>query len=97
MIDVNEARYQWLITRNKDLMDECNWRLESLIKMENKSVRNFIYTDSFVAEFNSVHEILMLIKYIKGLGYDLRLERVDGDERDTEGETPTSRLIRIGI
>lgn len=90
MKDINEARWEWLNTRNKDIFTECFWRMERLVKMADLELRDSIWTEKFEVTFNNKHEEIMLVKYLEGAGYKVELDY--GDDA-----TKLTLLIRIGI
>lgn len=70
MIDVNEARMQWLNARNPELLNDCRWQINRLIAMFSEDMKDSTLIE-FEAEFNTIEEKQVFTDYIKGLGYSL--------------------------
>jgi hypothetical protein len=108
MKDVNEARRDWLESRNADILQECKGLVKRLTFMMDppvdgmaghdvnpealKTFKDWTWTEWSVVNFNSLHEKMILTKYLEGLGYKFQIDY------GTDEDVHNLRLkIRIGI
>lgn len=93
MIDVNQAREQWLNARNPELLNDCRWQMNRLVAMFSEDMKDSTLIE-FEAEFNSIKEKQVFTDYIKGLGYSIIF--FINDEAPEEGR-PLKRMVKINI
>ena len=75
MIEAKNARIEWLKNRNPELMSECIWRMDRMIK--NADLKESYETESFDVTFNSEIEMQMFQEHIAEMGYELTMTGIN--------------------
>lgn len=86
MMTANQIREKFLNASNPELLSECEWALNAMVEKKKKNA-------TFEWDFNDEDEILLFIKHIKELGYNLTLDYAG----TSDGINPFRRMIILGI
>lgn len=92
MTESNKSRWQWLNTRNPDLINEIHWRVQKLVDGTQDGPADSVFTVPFEVTFNTSNEFHVFQRYVEseGFKFELLMSISDSDKFLTYS-------IRIGL